>query len=489
MKKITSIALALLLLIGLMGTLPVYAAGSATISASKSSVTVGQQVTVTAKYAGGSAGIGSLDAYFYYNTKAFEYVSCSGATAAGGAGTIKISYFCQDVTAPKTVTVSVTLKAVGVGNGNFKWETEGMYSDNDDLLGTPGKSLSVSVTNPTKSGDATLSFLKPSKGTLSPKFDKNVTNYTVTVPYSVTRCLLNYGTTDPQAQTAVAGSANLKVGKNTRSVTVTAQNGTTKKYTVVITREPATDTDNTTSSSGSTTSTTAPTAPPKDTLEVTVGDKAMYVAESQTTEKLPTNFDWDFITVNGVDVPAGKHKNADLTVLYLLEKEGDGGAFYLYDPATETFAPYYKLSLKSAVYTVHSLPQGSVAPAGTKEGTFTYKDVQVSAFLYEDEALKDFAILQVTTPEGKTGLYVFDSAEKAFLRYVAPTEGVATPQKDTNTPAVILEEEKSGGIAAFFREYQQVLLISTAAVAALALLIIGIVLVVRMSGGGNKGKH
>ena len=55
MKKMLSLLLALLVLTGMIGALPVSAAGSATITASKSTVNVGGTVTVTAKYSGGSA--------------------------------------------------------------------------------------------------------------------------------------------------------------------------------------------------------------------------------------------------------------------------------------------------------------------------------------------------------------------------------------------------------------------------------------------------
>ncbi len=489
MKKIASLLLALVLLTGLVGTLSVSAAGSASISANKSSVNVGGTVTVTASYSGGGAGIGSLDAYFHYNAKVFEYVSCSGATAAGGAGSIKMSYFCQDITAPKSVTVSVTLKAIATGSGNFKWETEGMYDDEDNLLGNPGKSLSVSATNPTKSGDATLSYLRPSKGTLVPQFDKNVTEYTVTVPHSVNRGLLNFSTTDPHATSVITNNADLAVGKTTRVITVTAQNGTTKKYTIVFTREAAPSTTTGKNPTGSTTTTTAPVTPPKDVLEVEVDGKPMVIAGDQPAAKLPDNFKWDFVSFGGVDVPAAKHNKAELTLLYLMEQEGDGAGFYLYDAATDTFAPYRKLTVNKAVYSVHNLPDNLTAPAGTITGTFTYKAVQVSAFVYEDEALKDYAILYVTTPEGETGLYTFDSVERTFQRYVAPT--VTPPEASTpDTPVDTEEEQKPNGILKFFEEYRTVLLVGAAALGGMALLILAIILLLRVcSGGKRKGKH
>ena len=59
--------------------------------------------------------------------------------------------------------------------------------------------------------------------------------------------------------------------------------------------------------------------------------------------------------------------------------------------------------------------------------------------LYEDEALKDFAILYVTTPEGETGLYTYDSAEKTFQRYV-PVE--APEETPVDVPVVEEKDEE-----------------------------------------------
>lgn len=503
MKKTLSIWLCLLMLISLLGALPVSAAkGSMSLSASKTTAMVGDTVTVTASYSSSGDGIGSLDATFHYNSKAFEYLSCSGATASGGAGNIKMSYFCTEATAPKKVTVSISLKAIAPGSGNFKWETEGMYSDLDDLLGTPAGSLSVSVTNPTESGDATLKTLVPNNGTLSPSFNKNITEYTVKVPYSVTTCLLRYDTTDPNAQTSIAGSANLKVGKNTRAVTVTAPNGNTKTYTVVITREEAPSTSSTTSTtntdtSTSSTTTTAPITPPEDALEVEVDGKAMLVASDLPATALPANYTWDFVKLgDGIDVPAAKHEKGDLTLLYLMEKEGDAAGFYYYDAEADTFAPYHELKLPAAVYSVHSVSEEDTAPAGTVTGPFDYEGMVVTAYLYEDPALADFAILKATTPEGVTGLYVFDSAEKTFQRYTAAASMEKDPAHQENTtatksPAAIEVDgsaEKQSGFAAFMATYQHVFLIGAAVIAALGLLIIGIVLVAKTS-GNSKGKH
>jgi hypothetical protein len=90
-----------------------------------------------------------------------------------------------------------------------------------------------------QSGDATLSGLAISAGTLNPAFSPAVTSYTVSVPNSVGSVTITASKNHASAAVAGAGAKNLSVGANTAIVTVTAENGTTKSYTIVITREQA----------------------------------------------------------------------------------------------------------------------------------------------------------------------------------------------------------------------------------------------------------
>ena len=477
MKRLICLLSALLLLATLMGGAAVSAAGTATITASKTSVTVGQQVTVTAKYDGGGKGIGSLDAYFRYNAKTFEYVSCSGATAAGGAGSLKMSYYATDATAPKTVTITVTLKAIAAGSGDFTWETEGMYDDDDNLLGNPKGSPAVSASNPSLSGDATLKELRPTKGTLVPKFDKNVTEYTVSVPYTVTRGLLVFEPTDPNAESVVTENADLKVGKNVRVITVTAPNGTTKKYTVTFTRE-AQESTTTGDNGGGATTTTAPQGDPQ--VEI---DGVIYtIAVAQPPVTLPAGYTWDFITIGDNEVSAARQEGGDLTLVYLTNPEEVNGALYIYDAVADTFLPFRQLSGAGVTYVLHELPAVETAPLGTVVGTVTVNEMTVSAYVYEDAELADYAILYLTAPDGVSGYYTYDTVQGTLQRYHTVT---VEQEPVTVTPEPQVEQHP---VVAFIETYQRVILVGAAACAGLAVLIIVIVWIISQS-GNSKGKH
>lgn len=87
-----------------------------------------------------------------------------------------------------------------------------------------------------RSSDATLSSLSISNVSLSPKFSASVYNYTATVPYNVSSLSITAKTNNSGASYAVS-SKKLSVGKNTVKVTVTAEDGSKKVYTITVTRE------------------------------------------------------------------------------------------------------------------------------------------------------------------------------------------------------------------------------------------------------------
>ncbi|QMV41907.1 cadherin-like beta sandwich domain-containing protein [Cohnella cholangitidis] len=99
------------------------------------------------------------------------------------------------------------------------------------------------------SGDANLSGLTLSSGTLSPAFAPGTTSYTASVTNSVYSIAIMPTmanvtatvTVNGQTLTAGAVSVDLNVGSNTITIVVTAQNGTTKTYTVTVTRAASDD--------------------------------------------------------------------------------------------------------------------------------------------------------------------------------------------------------------------------------------------------------
>ncbi len=473
MKKCLCTLCALIVIIGMIGSFPVFAAGSMTASANTSSVTVGSTVTVTVKYDGGGTPIGSVDTQISYNASAFDYVSCSGATAYGDAGIIRVSWYATDINAPTSTTFSLVFKAKAVGNGNFAITTTGFIDDNDTSLGSPSKTLSVSATNPTLSGNADLKSLKPSAGTLTPAFKAATTAYSITVPYTVTSLSLSAVAAHSGAKVNVAGSNSLQVGKNTQVITVTAPNGTTKKYTVTITRSA----NQTTDGNQNTTTTTA--SPEEKPLEVEVDGALLTVADTQPDVPLPHGYAWEPLEFNGTTVSAAVNKKSGLTLLYLRGATAENSAFYIYREGE--FTPFRSISTDGALYVLDAaLFTDYDIPGGTVSGSVTIGEQKVDAYLFEDEELADVALIFAIGPNGYTGLYVYDTTDGSMQRY----REFASAPADTDP-----QQEPVHPILQIVLDNRTLLLVAAACVGALGLLTIAIVLIVRAAKRPHNCRH
>lgn len=475
MKRMMGILLALVLTLGLCGAelSAAAATGSVSFTAGASSVTVGGSVTLTVTYTASSVGAGKAD--IAYDNNLFQCTAVNGTgthNQASAAGLL--TYNFAENSQKNSHRFTCTFKSKKAGTGTFTLSSDGLVTFDEEEFSVEDKSLTVSVENPAASSNANLKSLKPSSGTLTPKFNANTTSYTVEVPYTTTSLSLSAVAADKGAKVAVGDNNTLAVGKNTRVITVTAPSGVTKKYTVVITRAA--------NQGGSgETSTTVP--PPGDPLEVTVGEETMQVSDTQPDTTLPLGYGWDSVTLNGTVVAAAKNADNGTVLLWLTPAAGGEGTFYLYDETSGQFTRFRPLTVDSRLYILLPMPAGQEAPTGTVAGTCSVGGQETDAFLYEDTALSDYAIVYVTAPDGRTGLYVYDSTDSSFQRYHTVTVAAQAPADDT--PAAGWWQRT----LTYARSHWRLLALCAAGVAVLTAVIIVAVVVVRRSHRSSGCRH
>ena len=202
----------LYLIIGMILFLPqvVLAAPNATISTDKSSIEKGKSVNVTVTLTDTAA----------WNVKitGTGAASCSkkeaDVTSNGKSTTKKFSLSCK-ATSEGTITFKVT--------GDI---TSGSGGTKDVNL-----TKTVTVTKP-KSSVNTLSSLKVN-GTTVPGFSSSKTSYTLK-ENSGKSISISATAEDSKASISGTGTKTLHYGKNTFNVTVTAENGSKKTYTIIV---------------------------------------------------------------------------------------------------------------------------------------------------------------------------------------------------------------------------------------------------------------
>ena len=102
----------------------------------------------------------------------------------------------------------------------------------DNMPGSP-------CAQPTGDGspDNRLSTLKVGSYALTPAFNNDTANYSVVVPYATSSVTVTATPKNSKAKVSGAGAVPLKVGSNTVKVTVTAENGSQRTFTLTIARE------------------------------------------------------------------------------------------------------------------------------------------------------------------------------------------------------------------------------------------------------------
>ncbi|OXB06169.1 gliding motility-associated C-terminal domain-containing protein [Flavobacterium pectinovorum] len=227
------------------------------------------------------------------------YGSDNPVLTASYAGFVNGDTQVSLTTLPTITTTAVKTSAVGT----YPIAASGAVSSNYAISYVSG-TLTVIASSNAGLGDLTIS-----EGALSPAFSEGTKDYTATVPNDIKEITVTPTTADAAATVTVNGkevpsgtaSENipLEVGENTITTVVTAQDGTTQTYTIIVTREPSSDAGlgDLTISEG----TLSPTfAEGTKDYTATVPNDVKNITVTPTTADATAT-----VTVNGVEVPSG----------------------------------------------------------------------------------------------------------------------------------------------------------------------------------------
>ena len=149
------------------------------------------------------------------------------------------SYTCtvaNNVTSTTVAAATTSSVATLTGTGS-KTLNVGDNTLNIVVTSQSGSTKTYSVKVHRKSNDANLSSLSVSNYTISPAFSNNTIAYTLTVPNATSSITVNASKSNTYASISGTGSKTLNVGSNTIKVTVTAEDGNTKAYTITVKRK------------------------------------------------------------------------------------------------------------------------------------------------------------------------------------------------------------------------------------------------------------
>ncbi len=215
------------------------AAASATVgfSTESSDVTVNDKVTIFLNV-NTDVTLGDFECNIMYDSTILKFVE-GPPCVSGGDGMLRV----DDIDASSswtTRTYVLTFEAIGFGNCelSFAYPPIAYEYESNNAMSVSASSYRFSVdAPPTASTNTNLSAIRISPSTLTPSFDSSVTEYSAIVDSTVSKLIMSATAADSKATVSVEGNQDFVLGTNEVVITVTAESGEQKKYTIHVLKE------------------------------------------------------------------------------------------------------------------------------------------------------------------------------------------------------------------------------------------------------------
>jgi len=444
MKKLFGCILSLVVAVMLVFTPAehVYAQGLG-LSVSSSSIAVGKTVKVTVSmpsgYFGtvvisssdegvlsnGGDGVANIgDAAGYPTSQSFSFT-------AKAAGSCTIKAYCTVVgdaegnDAGGIITgasTKVTVTSASSNNdSNSNKDNSGSNTGNDSNANKDNENKEEK-----KSSNASLGSLVISAGTLSPEFSAATKDYTATVDYSCSSLAVTANPADSKASViSVTGNDSLEVGENTVSVVVTAEDGSTSTYNIVVTRRAEDDPEN---------------ADKQDNWKkFDINGTEWTMVNDIPEDVVPEGFEHSKTVIDGLEYNTLHGTFGDVTLVYLQSESGNG--LFVYDAAQNAAYEFVRINSESH-FIVVLLPKVDDVPEGYNEISLSIEGKGV-ATAYQtkvektDDQTKDFYLVYAMNDNGESGWYTYDSVDGTYMRTELGTPTVAQEENDTTKSELV----------------------------------------------------
>lgn len=384
MRKIVKYVLVLLL--GIMMLTPVKVeAASLSLSASRSSVEVGDTVTFTVS---ASNGAGRIDLSGAVNDSVFlDNSSQSFSVTATQAGTLTVTasgvLADYDTEADQSFSRSVSVKvnSPSSGGGGSSSGSSGNNGSTSNEETTPEETPEEETP---KSTDNTLSSLSVDKGTLSPAFSSDVTDYTVDLTNSETEITISATANDSKASVSGTGLQPLKIGANSFAVDVTSESGSRRSYIVNVNVSET------------------------PTVFLEKDGNQMGILNNLEGMDIPKGFTETKVTINGQEVTALVNEEGTVTLLYMQNANGEK-QFFIYDPNSSAYSIYNPIALCGLDLAVIDIPVDMQAKEGMTYGQVEVDGQTFYGWKFDDTGMENYTLLYLMDGSGTAHYYMHDS--------------------------------------------------------------------------------
>ena len=364
-------------------------AASLSVTASASTIYVGDSVTFTVSASGGAGNVsvsGAANGTYWLENSSQSFTvtaSAEGTLTVSASGTLGDFNTEKDVPVSGSASVQVVTRPTEAPKNETPQKQE---TQKPEEKKQEEKKLS---------SNANLASLSISQGTLNPKFSASKTQYTVNLNGDVSSIKVNATTADSKAMVYGTGTKSLKPGKNTISVSVAAEDGSTKEYTITVNVD--------------------------ETPLVYVsynGAKLGFVRSLDGVDKPAKSFEAVKIKVDGKEVKAWKSNLLKKTVVYLQNDKTKEKNYYINNTDTNTVETMLRpMALLGNNVFVVDVPKNLQTREGMNFTTVKIDNYELNGWTFKDTAFENYALIYVMDEKGNMVYYQYEATEKTLQLY------------------------------------------------------------------------
>lgn len=323
--------------------------------------------------------------------------SVSASAVASSAGTASITFTTVDATDVGQM-VDASGRTLGSGSVTVANPSSPSGGSQGSSGGNSGGSSSGGTTEtpqPMRSGDADLASLSVSAGTMTPKFSAGRTSYELSLPSCADSVVITAEANDAAASVSGAGEVALEQGENEIRITVTAEDGTTKTYTINAYVEEA----------------------PDVFLEYD-GKSLGIVKNTDRVTKPGDAFEEVTLTIDGKEVTGWTNNIMNVTVLCMIDEESGEKGFYLYDSEQQALTSSFRpMTLLGNRLFVIDIAEDLQKREGMTFTTVTVDEQELPGWRYDEAGFDNYSLIYVMNEQGEMQYYQYEASQNTLQLY------------------------------------------------------------------------
>lgn len=372
------------------------------VEITSNTVTVGNSVKMTVKAIGigGKFTLSSSDTSIATIDKSSQWIeneSTNFVITTKKAGTVNFIITPSNVSttgsSPTDVYINPIMKTITVNNKPTSNPSTGGNNSGTTTNTTPTKK---------KSTNNYLSSLTIEGYTLDKEFKKEETEYSIMVENDVNKIKINAQLDDSCAKVTGIGEVEVKEGINKLEIKVTAENGSTRIYTLNVTVKEL------------------------NPIEVTINKKKYTIIRKEGELEPPENYEKSSIKIGEEEVLCYINKNTKNIIIGLTDEKGVS-KFYSYNKETKEYTLYNGYNIGGMKINILEMPE-ELIPKGYIKVSFNYNNNKLDGYQYikknqtyaADDKIKgsDFYLIYgINENTGEKALYVYDKLEGTIQRF------------------------------------------------------------------------